>query len=309
MQFAIFHRWSTKFKLVEHDTIIRHAPISHAAFSDLVRSLRDETVSDLRGMPTRVERIRDERGGPEDGRRKRSRLVRILLAAMASAGVFRLGGTIIGTQAFQLYEGKLGVRFTLDQIAQTGDIDIASFERLSVALNDVVSQPLSQVLKDFSFEAISSLDPGKTRRWRQSRNDAYVEFLTPSFTEDADLKPLPSLGVHAQSLHYLNYLLAEPIHASATYRDGVLVQIPRPERFAIHKLIVADRRLEGPDNLKSVKDRMQADFLIKVLAVDRPDDLAEALDDALARGPRWSERLFRSAQKSPAARALVASRL
>jgi len=164
-------------------------------------------------------------------------------------------------------------------------------------------------LKDFSFEAVPSLDPGKTWRWRQSRNDAYVEFLTPSFTVEEDLKPLPSLGVHAQSLHYLNYLLADPMHAAVTYRDGVLVQIPRPERFAIHKLIVADRWLDGPDSLKAVKDRMQADFLIKALAEDRPDDLEEALEDALSRGPRWSERLLRSAQKSPAARALVASRI
>jgi hypothetical protein len=31
-----------------------------------------------------------------------------------------------------------------------------------------------------------------------------------------------------------------------------------------------------------------------MLAEDRPDDLAEALDDARARGPRWRERLERS---------------
>ncbi|WP_241560124.1 GSU2403 family nucleotidyltransferase fold protein [Solirhodobacter olei] len=32
---------------------------------------------------------------------------------------------------------------------------------------------------------------------------------------------------------------------TALYRSGVLVQIPQPERFAIHKLIVADRGFGG----------------------------------------------------------------
>jgi len=46
--------------------------------------------------------------------------------------------------------------------------------------------------------------------------------------------------------------------------------VPRPEPFAIHKLIVADRRKGGPDQLKARKDRAQAEFLIKDLAEDRP---------------------------------------
>lgn len=328
--------------------ILRHSPVAHAAYHDLLGSLRDEAVAEIRGTPTRVERkgrvywydsyrvgsdvkktyigedsedlrarmqrvevLREDR---EARRRNRSRMIRYLRAegflgvdaatgsllnAMASAGVFRLGGTVVGTQAFRLYEGELGVRFAFDQTAQTLDIDIASFERLSIALEDAVSEPLEKVLEDFAFEAVPSLDRDKTWRWKQTRSETFVEFLTPSFSEDEDLRPLPALGVHAQSLHYLNYLLAEPIFAAATYRDGVLVQIPRPERFAIHKLIVADRRLEGPDSLKAVKDRLQAEFLVGILAADRPDDLRDALDDALSRGNRWRERIMASIARIP----------
>lgn len=328
--------------------ISRHSPVAHAAYHDLLSSLRDETVAEIRGTPTRVERggrvywydtyrvgsdvkktyigedsedlrtrmqrieaLREDR---ETRRRNRSRMIRYLRAegflgvdaatgsllnAMASAGVFRLGGTVVGTQAFRLYEGDLGVRFAFDQTAQTLDIDIASFERLSIALGDEVSEPLEKVLEDFAFEAAPSLDRGKTWRWKQTRSETFVEFLTPSFSEAEDLRPLPALGVHAQSLHYLNYLLAEPISAAATYRDGVLVQIPRPERFAVHKLIVADRRLEGPDSLKAVKDRLQAEFLINILATDRPDDLRDAIEDALSRGKRWRERMTASVARTP----------
>jgi hypothetical protein len=110
---------------------------------------------------------------------------------------------------------------------------------------------------------------------------------------------LKALGVHAQSLHYLNYLIAEPIQVAVPYRSGVLVQIPRPERFAIHKLIVADRRKDGPDSLKAAKDRTQAAFLIDILAEDRPDDLAEAYEDAASRGPRWRERIAATLARMP----------
>lgn len=279
--------------------------------SDVKKTYIGEDSEALRARMQRFEALREDR---ESRRRNRARLIRILRAegflgvdaatggllnALASAGVFRLGGTIVGTQAFRLYEGELGVRFAFDQTAQTRDIDIASFERLSIALEDIVSEPLANVLEDFAFDPAPSLDPGKTWRWRQTRNETLVEFLTPSFSEAEELRPLAALGVHAQSLHYLNYLLAEPIFAAATYRDGVLVQIPRPERFAIHKLIVADRRMEGGNSLKAIKDRLQASFLIEVLAADRPDDLRDAIEEALSRGKRWRERLAASLERMP----------
>lgn len=275
---------------------------------------------DSEALRDEIERHRTATGEHEGRRRNRSRLIRLLRAegflgvdagnggflhALASAGVFRLGGTLVGTQAFRLYEGELGVRFTLDQAAQTNDIDIASFERLSLALEDVVSEPLQDVLRQFSFEPAPTLEPGKTWRWKQTRSETLVEFLTPSFSDAEELRPLAALGVHAQSLHHLNYLLAEPIRAAVTYRDGVLVQIPRPERYAVHKLIVADRRLEGTDSLKALKDRMQAEFLIDVLAADRPDDLRDALEDALGRGKRWRERIAATLDRSPALRATL----
>jgi hypothetical protein len=338
--------------------ITHHSPTAHSAYHDLLGSLRDEAVAEIRGTPTRIDRngrvywydtyrvgsevkktyigedseplrarmqrfaeLREDR---ENRRKNRSRLIRLLRAegflgidaatgsllnALASAGVFRLGGTIVGTQAFRFYEGELGVRFAFDQTAQTRDIDIASFERLSIALDDTVSEPLGNVLQDFAFDPAPTLDPGKTWRWKQTRNETYVEFLTPSFSEAEDLRPLPSLGVHAQSLHYLNYLLAEPILAAATYRDGVLVQVPRPERFAIHKLIVADRRLEGSGSLKAIKDRLQAEFLVKALAADRPDDLHDALEEALSRGKRWRERIAASIDRIPSLQDLLGHHL
>ncbi|WP_421693781.1 GSU2403 family nucleotidyltransferase fold protein [Aestuariivirga sp.] len=321
---------------------------------DLVSSLEEETVSELRGTPilkkrggksfwydsyrvgsavktayigadtsevrARIERVDAVRADAELRRAGRRRAVRILraegflsldaatgslIAALAAAGTFRLGGTIVGTHAFRLYEGELGIRLKLDQAASTGDVDIASFERLSVAVGDTTSPTLSEVLSDLSFTPVPSLDPAHAWRWRKSGDDTRVEFLTPSFSDDEGVRELPSLGVHARALHHLNYLISDPIRAAIIYRSGVLVQIPRPERFAIHKLIVADKRLSGPDAGKARKDLMQAEILIEALAEDRPDELAEAYQAALNSGVKWRDRIGASLKRAPRVSAIL----
>ncbi len=331
----------------------RHSPTAHAAYHDLLRSLMDDAVSDLRGTATRVERagkiywydsyrigndVRktyigedspdlrarltrhlELRASTENRQRERARLVRVLraegfmgldaslgslLSAMAKTGVFRLGGTVVGTHAFRLYEGELGLRYQLDDAAQTNDLDIASFERLSLVLDDRADPPVTTVLSDFNFDPMPVLDHGPAWRWRQSKGDALVEFLTPAFGDEGQ-RPLAALGVTAQALHHLNYLIAEPIKAAVLYRSGTLVQVPRPERYAIHKLIVADRR-EGRDRIKADKDRRQARFLINALAEDRPDDLRDAYEDAMSRGPHWRERLGNTLARMPDMQGLLA---
>lgn len=124
------------------------------------------------------------------------------------------------------------------------------------------------------------------------------EFLTPAFGDET-IRNLPELDVNAQGLNYLIFLIAVPIHAAAIYRSGVLVQVPRPERYAIHKLIFADRRRDRTGSLKSAKDREQAVFLIKAMAEDRPNDLAQAHANALKAGPRWRERIGNSLERMP----------
>ena len=280
--------------------------------TEMVSRYLGEDKPDLRARLERAEALKAE----ADERRKRmTRLARTLraegfittdrdtgslLLAFSRAGVFRLGGTLVGTTAYSLYQGDLGVRMDYEELAQTGDIDFASFQRLSVALEEKVEENPDEILKSLKFDPVPGVIDRQVWKWRQSHSEAMVEFLTPAFGDES-VKPLPALGVSAQALNYLNFLIADPIHAIALYRSGVLVQIPRPERFAIHKLIVADRRQGGPDQLKARKDRAQAEFLIAVLAEDRPDELAEAYEDARSRGPRWRERIDASLKRLPEA--------
>ncbi len=265
-------------------------------------------------LRARLDRHKEIATRRDAARKDRSRLMGILRAegyltpdvgtgqiiqAMARAGVFRLGGTLVGTQAFRCYEGVLGMRIGFDQAAMTNDIDIASFERLSLALGDSVETDLTDVFSGLKFAPAPALEKGKVWRWIQSNRNTEIEFLTPSFEEEESLRDLKALGVSAQSLHFLNYLIADPIQAPLLYRQGVLIQIPRPERFAVHKLIVAHRCRTGETSQKSRKDRAQSEFLIRVLSEERPDELADAYTQARDNGPAWREAIDASLDRLP----------
>jgi hypothetical protein len=268
-------------------------------------------TKELRGRLEKLETLKVER---EIRREERTRLVRVLraegyasidqktgslLSAFSNAGVFRLGGTLVGTVAFRHFEGELGVVLGFEQMAQTDDIDIGSFERLSFAIGDIVDKPLEEVFAELKFRPMPSLDNRQTWRWGQSNSETLVEFLMPAH-KDEGIRKLPALGVSAQALRHLDYLMEDPIPAVSLYRSGVLVQVPRPERYAIHKLIVAERRKAGPDALKARKDMAQADFLLSVLAETRPDELKDAFKEAIRRGPKWKTRVETSLGKLPA---------
>ncbi len=57
--------------------------------------------------------------------------------------------------------------------------------------------------------------------------------------------------------------------------SGILVNVPDPARFALHKLWVAGRRPVS-EQAKAAKDLRQAQSLLEVLLSDRPADLTVA---------------------------------
>lgn len=196
------------------------------------------------------------------------------------------------------------MRLPVGGMANTGDIDIAQFAKLSVALQDQVDPGLAETFSALKFDPVPGLDKGGTWRWAQGGSGQLVEFLTPAFGDES-VKDLPALGVGAQALNDLNFLIAEPIHAAAIYRSGVLVQVPRPERYAIHKLIVADRRSDGADCLKSAKDSEQAAFLMRAMTEDRPYDLSLAYNTAMEVGPRWRKHIGNSLKRMPETKTIL----
>ena len=165
----------------------------------------------------RIARLRELQTHAPARRQERARLVRLLRAEgltpsdretgsllfnMGKVGTFRLGGTLIGTHAFRLMEGELGLTLPGDGAENTGDIDIAQFERLSLVLDDKVQPSLADTFTALKFDPIESLDRNSVWRWRQAKSGTLIEFLTPSSEADEGIKALPALGVNARALHH-----------------------------------------------------------------------------------------------------------
>ena len=86
---------------------------------------------------------------------------------------------------------------------------------------------------------------------------------------------MPRFDIAAQPLSGIDYLIAESVRAVIIGGSGVLVNVPKPARFAFHKLWVAQQR-NISEQAKARKDIRQAEQLLEVLAEDRPGDLTAA---------------------------------
>jgi hypothetical protein len=221
-----------------------------------------------------------------------------VLMGLARAGVFRAGGVLVGTFAFRCYEAELGIRLN-DAAAATQDIDVAMHRTIAVAATE---PRVPKILTGMGYAPSITANTSDAKPWRWTKGEMLVEFLTPDIGCGGQIA---KLGIHAQQLKFMDYLLGSPVRVPVIYQSGVLVNVPDPARFAVHKLILASRR--GRDSRdKSLKDRRQAAQLIEVLAADRPDELAEAYQDARERGPAWRKAIDATLRTLPDAAAHIA---
>ncbi len=220
-----------------------------------------------------------------------------VVAALSKAGLFRLRGVLVGTVAYQNYAGPLGVRLPATAM-QTGDADFAQFHSVSAAVGDSIPSILDVIRAvDPTFREIPHQADGRYNTAFENASRFKVEFLTPNrSSDDHEGHPaiMPALGgASAQPLRFLDFLIHDPVRSVLLHKSGVPITIPAPERYALHKLIVASRRrLDGNGIAKRAKDVMQASSLMEALVVTRRhSDLAAAFAEARGKGRSWSEAL------------------
>lgn len=221
-----------------------------------------------------------------------------VVEAMAAAGLFRLRGILVGTVAFGCYSGLLGVRLP-NQSLQTGDADFAQDFAVSAEVLDSIP-PVLDVLGnvDQTFRAVphSSGKPGVTAF--VNANGYRVEFLTSNRGSDDYIghpSPMPALGgASAEPLRFLDFLIRDPVRAVVLHGSGIPVLVPAPERYAVHKLIVATRRRkDGTGQVKTEKDLLQSTLLFDAMHQTRKSaDLALAWSEAWQRGESWQQALM-----------------
>jgi hypothetical protein len=218
-----------------------------------------------------------------------------IVRAMGKAGFFRLRGVLVGTTAYQCYSGMLGYKLSAATLG-TQDADFAQFFAISQKIDDKMP-PILKVLGEVApdFREVPHLsDPMAATAFVSDKMKYKVEFLTPNRGSDdygGKPAPMPALGgASAEPLRFLDFLIRDPVPTVILHDDGVPVTVPTPERYAIHKLIVSDRRREGQRS-KIEKDLRQAEMLIDALSERHSYNLFEAWQEAWDRGPAWKEAL------------------
>jgi hypothetical protein len=263
----------------------------------------------------RVENFKDLKAGIRERRKLVSTLLREaylprperqtgdIVEALAEAGFFRLRGVLVGTVAYGCYAPVLGMRLPGTAMV-TADADFAQFHSISVAVEDEMPPVLEALKKvDPTFREVAHETDGRLTTQFATRSGYKVEFLVPNRgSQDYSGRPaaMPALGgAAAQPLRFLDFLIYQPIRAVLLHGAGVPVTIPAPERYAVHKLIVATRRrTDNSGTAKSRKDLAQAQSLMEAIIEQRQaDDLAEAFMEAYDRGPAWKDAITRAMEQ------------
>lgn len=209
-------------------------------------------------------------------------LIGRILEVVANAGLFKRGMTLIGTAAYQTYTCAVGA-YLPASVLMTNDVDLSVAE--FVASED--EEDIEAILKraDPSFVPKWSNEDKLPKAFKNSTGFS-VDILTRYGRGRKSPVQIEQLGCAAEALSFQEYPAEITIDAVALYNTGVLVRVPTPVRYAVHKLIVAQQR-KPAQAAKKKKDLMQARDMIDIFLATNETELQDALDEARDRGKAW----------------------
>ena len=217
---------------------------------------------------------------------------------LAQAGTFLTGGVLVGSHAFNTYGNMLGVRWG-SVATQTQDMDLASHRKIEVAMPpdvpDVKSVLLGSGMGFFKVPALNPKLPSTSFKIRGK--DFHVDLLTPATgASSSKLVYLEHFNSYAHPMRFLEYLLEDSQDAAIPFRSGILVNVPNPARFALHKLVVSQRRPVA-QQIKANKDMQQSGELLEVLLEDRPGEIWIAMEAAETMPKKFQSQLAEGVRK------------
>lgn len=212
-----------------------------------------------------------------------------VIRSLADSGVFRNGGVLVGTHAFQAAGLMLGVNWTAET-TRTTDVDLALERRIAVAIPQINSDiPAALDSLHMGFLPVPRLSHKEPSTHYAIRNNQLrLDVLTPK-TQGSDSPVfIKRFNCAAEPLNYLSYLIESPASSVLLDSSPVLINVPQPARYAMHKLIVSQIR-DASNDAKRPKDLYQAHQIFSVLQENRPFDIQPAWDDLVGRGPKWKK--------------------
>ena len=215
-----------------------------------------------------------------------------VLDALDDSGLMR-STVLVGTAAYQCYPPFLGDLLPNASLT-TEDADIATMSLALVA--DTDGDTLEAILRraDETYSGLLELNPRALPSRFRAKSGFTVDILTPVLRRD-DPHPMPmhNLRAGAAPLQHLRWLIENPLQAASIFGSGIPLFVPQPARYAVHKLIIAQKRAGG--GIKRFKDLAQAKAIIDILKTRDPYALEDARDAAFAEGKEgWEVPIMRS---------------
>lgn len=189
---------------------------------------------------------------------------------------------LIGGWCIPFYKSYFsGVKYT--PTIKTRDIDflIPNPHRIRVNVN------IPELLKDLGFIIGYRGTKGYIKL---EHPDLVVEFLSLEKGKGTDRPiPLPKLGINAVALRFLSLLADNVIKAKVEDFD---ILLPHPTNFALHKLIVFQRRFKEE---KAIKDRNAAVEILKALInKDEAATIKRVFDSMI---PKWQKKIIKGLEE------------
>ena len=211
-----------------------------------------------------------------------------VIGRFADSGMFSAGGILVGTHAFLAYQNVFGVRWEAG--AATLDLDFAHAGRnVSLALPENLRMDTPAVIDSLEMGFVPN--NSRTSYKKADEPDFDIDFLTSrGRTRDAPVL-IPRFNLTLQPLRFMELSLQDPMRCTLISRSGpIVVNLPRPERYALHKLLVFGERVQA-QRVKAIKDLAQSAALLDYLLENDAAALAQIWLDIQARGPGWRKRI------------------
>lgn len=215
-----------------------------------------------------------------------------VIRRLSDYGFFKAGGMLVGTHAFLAYGNMLGVRW--GEASRTQDMDFAhAGKNLALALPANVQIDTHAAIDSLQMGLLPMaglLNKAGATYLNPKNPEFRLDFLTTLHRGGEKPYEHPQLGVALQPLKFMEYSLEHVVQAALFCAEGaVIVNVPHPARYALHKLLVYGER-KGSYLQKSGKDLSQATALLAFFKELRAWEIDEAWADLISRGPGWRTR-------------------
>jgi len=165
-------------------------------------------------------------------------------------------------------------------ILKTRDVDLLIPQPSAIS----VKTDVADLLKDLGFVIGFTGSQGYIRL---EHPQLIVEFLVAEKGRPSDKPyPVPQLGVNAQPLRFLELLARDTITAKVKHLS---VRLPHPAHFALHKLLILQRRGK-PGKIE--KDKDAAVRILEALGDKGERDFVKRVFNSLS--SRWQNRIRRA---------------